>query len=141
MPSRSVGLLLNSIPELQSLHQQLRQLTAFKNKLAHALPDNLLAYARVTSFKAGELLLITDNGVVAAKLRQLIPTMLTALREQEYEINAIRLQVQVRTDDKPLPDKQITLSVEARRAIAALSPRISNVALRCALERLANRGI
>jgi len=77
-----VGLLLNSLPELQALNRELRQLAALQSALAEVLPANLATSASVALVKAGELILVTDNGAVAAKLRQMAPRILSSLREQ-----------------------------------------------------------
>jgi len=135
-----VGLLLNSLPELQALNRELRQLAALQSALAEVLPANLATSASVALVKAGELILVTDNGAVAAKLRQMAPRILSSLREQGYEITGIRLQVQVRTRDNPLPQKQISLSSEARNAIDSLSSQLDPSPLKAALKRLGRHG-
>jgi hypothetical protein len=140
MSDSRVGLLLNSLPELQVLNQQLRQLAALQSALAEVLPANLATSASVASVKAGELILFADNGAVAAKLRQMAPRILNSLRQRGYEITGIRLQVQVRIADNPLPQKQISLSSEARNAIDLLSERLDVSPLKAALKRLGRHG-
>ena len=135
-----VGLLLNSLPELQALNRELRQLAALQSALAEVLPANLATSASVALVKAGELILVADNGAVAAKLRQIAPRILSSLRQRGYEITGIRLQVQVRTRDNPLPQKQISLSSEARNAIDSLSSQLDPSPLKAALKRLGRHG-
>ncbi|HEX9451717.1 MAG TPA: DUF721 domain-containing protein [Burkholderiales bacterium] len=135
-----VGLLLNSLPELQALNRELRQLAALQSTLAEVLPGNLATSASVALVKAGELILVADNGAVAAKLRQMAPRILSSLRQRGYEITGIRLQVQVRTRDNPLPQKQISLSSEARNAIDSLSSQLDPSPLKAALKRLGRHG-
>src|SRR5258708_14511255 len=140
MSDTRVGLLLNSLPELRALRQELRQLMALQSALAEVLPGNLATSAGVASMKAGELILFADNGAVAAKLRHMAPRILISLRQRGYEITGIRLQVQVRIRDNPLPQKQISLSSEARSAIDLLSERLEPSSLKAALKRLGRRG-
>ena len=140
MSDKRVGLLLNSLPELQALNRELRQLAALQSALAEVLPDNLATSASVAMVKAGELILVADNGAVAAKLRQMAPRILSSLRQRGYEITGIRLQVQVRTRDNPLPQKQISLSSEARNAIDSLSSQLDPSPLKAALNRLGRHG-
>ena len=136
MYNTRVGALLNSLPELQALNRELRQLAALQSALAEVLPGDLATTASVALAKTGELILSVDNGAVAAKLRQMAPRILISLRQRGYEITGIRLQVQVRIRDNPLPQKQISLSSDARIAIDLLSERLGASPLKAALKRL-----
>jgi hypothetical protein len=140
MSDKRVGLLLNSLPELQALNQELRQLAALQSALAEVLPGNLAANSSVALVKAGEVILSANNGAVAAKLRQMAPRILVFLRQRGFQITGIRLQVQVRVRDNPLPQKQISLSPDARDAIDLLSDRLDASPLKTALKRLGRRG-
>lgn len=140
MSEKRVGLLIDSLPELQALNREIRQRMALQNVLAEVLPGNLATSASVALVKAGELILFADNGAVAAKLKQMAPRILISLRQRGYEITGIRLEVQVRIRDNPLPQKQISLSSEARNAIDLLSERLNASPLKAALKRLGRHG-
>jgi hypothetical protein len=140
MSDKRIGPLLQSLPELQSLSRELQQLTALQIALAQLLPGDLASSANVALLKAGELILAADNGAVAAKLKLMAPRLLTTLRQRGYDITGIRLQVQVRIRDNPLPQKQISLSSAARDAIDSLSEQISPSPLQDALKRMGKRG-
>ena len=140
MYNTRVGVLLDSLPELQALNRELRQLAALQNALAEVVPGDLAATASVALAKTGELILSVDNGATAAKLRQMAPRILIFLRQRRYEITGIRLQVQVRVRDNPLPQKQISLSSDARLAVDLLSERLGASPLKAALERLSRHG-
>jgi hypothetical protein len=135
MSNTRVGLLLSTLPELQALNRELRQLVALQSALAEVLSGNLATLTSVALSKAGELILFADNGAVAAKLRQMAPRILTSFRQRGHEITGIRVQVQVRIRDNPLPQKQISLSPEARNAIDLLSERLDASPLKTALKR------
>jgi hypothetical protein len=140
MSDKRVGLLLDSLPELRALNRELRQLATLQSALSEVLPGNLATSATVALVKAGELILYADNGAVAAKLRHMAPRILTSLRQLGYEITGIRVQVQVRIRDNSLPQKQISLSAEARNAIDLLSERLDASPLKAALKRLGRHG-
>lgn len=140
MSEKRVGVLIHSLPELQALNREIRQLMALQTVLAEVLPGNLATSASVAFVKAGELILFADNGAVAAKLRQMAPRILISLRQRGYEVTGIHLQVQVRMRDNPLPRKQISLSSEARNAIDLLSERLNASPLKAALKRLGRQG-
>lgn len=135
MSNTRVGLLLNSLPELQQLNRELRQLVALQSALTEVLPGDLATLTSVALSKAGDLILFADNGAVASKLRQMAPRILISFRQRGYEITGIRVQVQVRIRDNPLPQKQIPLSSEARNAIDLLSERLDASPLKTALKR------
>ena len=135
-----VGLLLTSLPELQALNRELRQLAELQSTLAQVLPGNLATSTSVALVKTGELILFANNGAVAAKLRQMAPRILDALRARGQELTGIRVQVQVSIRDNPLPQKQISLSSGARRAIDSLSERLVASPLKAALTRLGRHG-
>ncbi len=140
MSEKRVGLLIDTLPELQTLTQKTRQLMALQSVLVDVLPGDLATSVSVALVKAGELTLSAENGAVAAKLRQMAPRILIKLRQLGHEITGIRLQVQVRMRDNPLPQKQISLSPRARDAINLLSERIETSPLKTALKRFGRRG-
>ena len=62
----------------------------------------LIPAALQSSIKAGPIdgsdwCLILDNNAAAAKIRQLLPSMATLLRAKGWEVNSIRLKVQIST--------------------------------------------
>ena len=139
MSNTRVGLLLDNLPEFQTVNRELQQLAALQNALAESLPNYLATSSGVALAKAGGLILCADNGAVAVKLRHMAPRILVSLRQRGFEITAIHVQVQVRVRDNPLPQKQISLSSEARCAIDLLSDRLDPSPLKSALERLGGR--
>ena len=140
MSEKRVGLLIDTLPELQALNREIRQLLAMQSALAEVLPGSLATSSRVALVKAGELILFADNGAVAAKLRQMAPRILMRLRQRGYEITGIHLKVQVRVRHNPLPRKHISLSFEARNALDLLTKRLNASPLKTALSRLGRHG-
>jgi len=140
MSDKRVGLLLDNLPELQLLKPALRLLADLQSALAELLPAQLNASTSASMVKAGELVLVADNSAVAAKLKQMAPRLVASLRQRGYDITGIRLQVQVRTRDNPLPHKQISLTPAARNAIESLSDQIKPSPLKDALRSLGRRG-
>ena len=140
MLEKRVGLLIDTLPELQALNREIRQLMALQSILAEVLPGNLATSACVASVKAGELILFAQNGAIAAKLRQMTPRILISLRQHGYKITGIHLKVQAGIRHNPLPQKQISLTSEARNAIDSLSERLDASPLKAALRRLGRHG-
>jgi hypothetical protein len=137
--SERIGLLIDRLPQLQSLNRQVRRLLALQDILTEVLPDSLASSTTVALSAAEELVLFADNGAAAAKLKQLAPRILVFFRQQGHEVTAIRVQVQVRIRHNPLLQKQISLSPAARQAISELSATLDASPLKSALERLGRR--
>ncbi|WP_338016830.1 DciA family protein [Noviherbaspirillum saxi] len=98
----------------------------------------------VIQFEAGQLVLSTPNAALAAKLKQQLPKLQEALLQRGWQVNAIRIKVQVRKlVEKAKPVKQLKLPPQAVSALASLtealddSPR--NQALKDALSAMVNR--
>lgn len=140
MNSERIGLLLRQLPELQGLTRQVKRLSALQGTLAEALPANLAASVALAVAETGELLLYADNGAVATKLKHLAPRILIFLQQRGVEVTGIRVQVQAGIRHNPLPQKQILLSPEGRKAIQDLAKRIESSPLKSALEQLSRRG-
>ena len=136
MSEKRVGLLINTLPEFRHLNHEIRQLMGLQRMLAEVLPENLANSATVAALKSGELLLFSDNGATAAKLRYMAPRIVAAFQARGCEITGIHLKVQARVRDNPLPQKHISLGVEARAALDALVDRLDASPLKSALRRI-----
>ena len=140
MSDTRVSFLLSNLPELQVLKQHLANRATLQRLVADILPGHLSTSVNGASLKGSELILATDNGAIASKLRQIAPRILNSIRQHGYEITGIEIEVQVRMYDKPLPRKQLLLGPNARSAVETLVNRLEASSLKDALERLASRG-
>jgi hypothetical protein len=114
MPTRTIGELLVASDELKALSSRTRRLRELQTLYLGSAPRELAASSRVKSYRAGVLCVSADNGAIAAKLRQLAPTLLTSIRKNDAEITGIRIEVQV----------EGTASRTPRRAKKSLSPQV-----------------
>jgi hypothetical protein len=137
--SERIGLLIDRLPQLQSLNRQVRRLLALQDILIEVLPNSLASSTTVALSNADELILFADNGATAAKLKHLAPRILHSFQQRRHEVTAIRVQVQVRIHHNPLPQKQNSLSPIALQAISELSATLDPSPLKSALDRLGRR--
>ena len=91
-----------------------------------------------------QLTLSTPNAALASKLKQQLPKLQSQLQQRGWQINAIRIKVQVKkVVEKSVPAKQLTLSDPAVRAFNDLEKSLEaspqNDALKAALHRLVMR--
>jgi hypothetical protein len=107
MPAHKVGDLIAQTRELRALSQHARRLTEVQQVLLAIVPFPLSRAIRVGNLRAGTLLVVADNAAVAAKLRQLVPTLLRHVRKRELEVTGIQVEVQVAEQQKPCLDKAV----------------------------------
>jgi hypothetical protein len=95
MPLHSFGDLLGTSEALKALTARVRRLKELQSLYVRTAPRELASSSRVKGCRAGTLFVFADNAAVAAKLKQLAPRLLAAIRQNEGEINQIRIEVQV----------------------------------------------
>jgi hypothetical protein len=142
MPSHSISDLLVATDELKALSARTRKLRELQTLYFRSAPRELVGSSRVKSFRAGTLCISADNGVTAARLKQLAPTLLTALRKTDAEITAIRVEVQVRAEVSNrlhIPNKR-GLSSDSIEKFSGLADRLPpDSSLKSALANLVRR--
>ena len=123
MSAHKIDFYLNSSDSLRELAHEARRITQLHQVLRKLAPPELTQACCVKRLRAGTLFLLAENGATAAKLKLLVPRLLTSYQQQGEKVTSIRIEVQV-TDGPPQP--------RAGRAPKPLSPEsIAN------LERLA----
>jgi len=129
--------------KLGMLLPTLERLAALEKACAAALPA-FFETCMVLHFEADQLVLGVPNAALASKLRQQLPKLQGILQKQGWQVNAIRLKVQVgKIHEKSITSKQIALSNQALTAFAELedtlesSPR--NAGLKAALQTMLSR--
>lgn len=130
--------------KMAALMPTITRMAALQTDCATALPAMFEACA-IVQFESGQLVLSTPNAALAAKLKQQLPKLQDVLLQRGWQVNAIRLKVQVAPSlqKPPPPSKQLILPQQARSALAVLadtledSPR--NAALKAAIAAMARR--
>ena len=103
MTARSLQEHLNSGDSMARLAAHAQRLLQFQRLLEAALPEALRPHARVANFRLGKLLIHAANGAVAAKVRQLGPSLASELSNKEPKVTQIEVRVQARN---PAPPRQ-----------------------------------
>jgi hypothetical protein len=138
LPNRTIGDLLVATEELKTLTARTRRLRELQKLYSRSAPRELAGSSRVKSYKAGVLCVTADNGVVAAKLKQLAPTLLRAIRRSDADVAAIRIEVQVRAmqTSRQHERRPKTLPPQAVDAFQELAERVTEEPLKLALANL-----
>jgi hypothetical protein len=134
---------LGANEKMAALLPAVKRMAQLQKACAAILPE-MFGYCEVLQCNADQLVLGVPNASVAAKLKNRLPKLQDALATQGWQLNAIRLKIQVRANlPTPPPVKQLHLPQQAVSALASLggtledSPR--NAALRSAIARLVER--
>lgn len=134
---------LQTHDKLGLLMPALERLGALEKACAQALPA-IFETCSVLNLEAGQLVLAAPNAALASKLKQQLPKLQNFLQQQGWQVNAIRIKVQVgKIHEKSTTSKQIALSNRALTAFAALAdalePSDRNASLKAALQAMVNR--
>jgi hypothetical protein len=141
MPLHTLGSLIGATAELKALTALARRLDALQSAYQHATPPELARASRVKSCSAGTLHVAADNAAVAAKLKQLAPSLLAAIRRSQEEITQIRISVDVsgRAAPRAYRSQKQALTPLIVDRLDELAGRVHDSGLKAALARLARR--
>jgi hypothetical protein len=141
--TKGVADYLRANDTLASLLPAVTRMANLQKDCAAILPATFDACA-VLQFESGQLVLSTPNAALAAKLKQQLPKLQDALSQRGWQVNAIRLKVQVgKIVEKPKPIKELRLPAQAVSSLATLSGELEdtprNQALKAALNAMVQR--
>ena len=126
--------------KLAALMPAVRRHIKLQKQCQEILPM-LFEYCEVLNLSEAQLVLAAPNASLASKLKQHLPNLQSQLVQRGWEINAIKIKVQVKkTIEKPAPIKQAHLSNNAKLAFENLKLSLptsnQNQGLQEALETL-----
>ena len=141
MPVHTIGSLLGATEELKALSARALRVRQLQTLYAGCAPRELAQLSRVRNYRTGTLLVSADNAAVAAKLKQLTPTLLASIRKIEAEITGIRIEVQVSgaVHERLPKSKKNALGADAIHKFDELAKRVPDGGLKSALSRLVRR--
>jgi hypothetical protein len=141
MPLHTFGDLLGATESLKALTARVRRLKELQSLYVRTAPRELASSSRVKGCRAGTLYVWADNAAVAAKLKQVAPRLLAAIRENEAEITKIQIEVQVggRGGGGPYQSRKKPLTPATVRQLGELAEAMRDGELKAAISRLAAR--
>lgn len=117
---------LRTHDKLAALLPAVTRMAALQKDCAAALPAMFDACA-VLQFESNQLVLAIPNAALATKLKQQLPKLQDCLLKRGWQVNAIRLKVQVSNlIEKTVLAKQISLPMQAISALADLDQGLEN---------------
>jgi hypothetical protein len=146
--SNTLHTLLSENDTLQPLVATLRRVNSFQQvyleALADALPEleGFAQASRVSAIVGTTIVISAANGSVAAKLKQVVPRLLSKFQMQEQELTSIRVEVQ---PDLAVPTAAATPAKSLARnpipdeKLADLADSLPDSPLKSALEQIMKR--
>lgn len=114
-------------------------LLRLQQTFARIAPDYLAKQSRVANYKKGKVIVHAQNGAVAAKLKQLEPSLAAAFCDGGCEVNGVtvRVQVAVHNDPSMAPRNLRSIGPQARLTIRRAAMSMGDSVLGASLLRLA----
>ncbi len=94
MAAHSLDAYLNSAGGLARLSAHAGRLVKLQRVFEKIAPSYLAASSHVANFKLGRVVIHADSGTVAAKLRQMLPSLLGEFSLEGAEVTEIQIKVQ-----------------------------------------------
>jgi len=139
MPAHPAHSFLSAAPNLQALLQQAQKLLTLQKAWNEVAPKPLAAASIVGAVRQQTLIVYANNGAVAGKLRQLVPSLLEKIQERGVEVTAIRVVVQVEVLPPAKKPKDLTVSHNALSSLENLEQSLDDSPLKNALHALIQR--
>lgn len=128
---------LRTEPGFARLGEQASRLAALQEDLKRSMPTLVLS---VIALEKDTLVVGAAHAAVAAKVRQLEPTLIAALARRGWKIDRIRFKPQWRpVETAPVRTVKNGPGPEATAGIEALAVQVEDPRLKAALHRLATR--
>ena len=145
MTARKINFYLGSLrltPEHQRLFSSTDKLIAMQQVFMKIAPPQLAQRSALGAFVDGDLTIYARNGAIAAKLRQMLPSLLLKFRARGYEVTAIRIAVQADYRSFNEPDGSVKTRQIGRSGVESLGNLVVALppsSLRTAVEKLLKR--
>lgn len=141
--TKEASVFLQSNTAMAALLPALARMGSLQKACAANLPPMFDA-CQILNFEAGQLVMSTPNAALAARLKQQLPRLQERLQNDGWQVNSIRIKVQVgRTEPPPAPKRVLELPENAVSSFAELSQALEdsprNEALRNAIDAMVRR--
>lgn len=146
IPTRKIGVYLNSLnesPEDHSLSHQINKLNEAQQIFSSIIPAQLIKHCTLGLPSDERLIIFAENGAVAARLKQLSPSLLRKAQKFGFEITSIQIAVQAyrhihKADKSQIKKRQLSQSGKENLSQLAISLPASE--LKSAIESLLKNG-
>ena len=119
-----------------------RLLIKLANLYQKIAPAHLSQASTLANYKSGIIVIHATNGAVAAKLRQLAPSLSDGFSKGGIECNGVQVKVQApEINTQSMTSTQKPLSIKTEQGLCELRDQLPQSPLRSALEKLLARAL
>ena len=119
-----------------------RLLIKLANLYQKIAPAHLSQASTLANYKSGIIVIHATTGAVAAKLRQLAPSLSDGFSKRGIECNGVQVKVQApEINTQSMTSTQKPLSIKAEQSLCELRDHLPQSPLRSALENLLARAL
>lgn len=122
-----------------ALTDKAKALAATQKIWQEIVPEPFKSATQVGNIEHKRLTVYVENGAVAAKIKLLLPSLLTKLKKSGVEISSIRVQVQVQAGAEKTEKPTRALSSSAAKEVGSLADQLEGTTLGDVLKRLSKR--
>lgn len=124
---------------LSKLVTKAKELTSVQKIWNEIVPSQLKQFTQAGNIEHKRLTVHAENGAVAAKIKLLLPSLLSKLQKQGVEITSIRVQVQAHSEIEKVAKPARHLSESASKSVGSLAKQLEGSELGDVLARLSKR--
>ena len=139
--SQRLNAYFGASPELRQLSDRAAKLMALQKLYEQIAPAAMLPYSRVVKLESQTLTLSANNSAIAAKLRQIAPTLTKMFQNGGCEVTGIQVRVQVTFASPAKSGVRPVLSRVSRNRLDELAKELPDSPLKNALQRLSRKSV
>ncbi len=145
MAIHKINFFLNTLkdePAHQELFAQVDRISGMQAAFKEVIPPKLIPLCALGKFTDGKLTIIVGNGTIAAKLKQILPSLLSKFHASGYvEITSIQITVQAdyyTCHAVNLPGKKLEISQAGAESLDILATNLPLSPLKTAVTSMLN---
>jgi hypothetical protein len=122
----------------QHLFSHVTALTEIQQVFREIAPLHLACHCALSGLSNGKLIIFAHNSAIAAKLRQMVPSLLLKFQANGYEVTAIRIAVQANSSahENDMPGAKRSIGREGRESLRQLAAKLPESPLKTSVESL-----
>ena len=124
---------------LSKMAEKATELTFIQKIWEEIVPAQIKSYTQAGNIQHKRLTVHVENGAIAAKIKLLLPSLISKLQKQGVEVTSIRVQVDVQSKQDKVTKPSRHISENASSALQSLAKQLEGSELGDALTRLSKR--
>ena len=124
---------------LSKMAEKAKELTSIQKIWNEIVPSQLEQFTHAGNIEHKRLTVHVENGAIAAKIKLLLPSLISKLQKQGVEVTSIRVQIEVQSKTEKVAKPSRHLSENASKSVESLAKKLEGSELGEVLTRLSKR--